>query len=293
MYEIMDVELGLIWGSDAISGVLSHLLPKVFTFLIRQEQTDDDLVRDVLHHIIHEIPFLLQDSEASDQDLSRFTELLTLSEDFLVTMTEKATDERIKLRLIDGLAELNEETASSAYYGLAEKYYRGENYSIDLDKAAKLYTKAAECGHVKAQQKLSHLYSKGLGVQKDLEKAIIWNGKALKQLMKIYGEKHRLTILCYNAQAWFYFLNGNYETALKHSLKATRSFPDDMKPVQKANCLDTLANIYEALHCQSDAIKSYELCLELYRNLFGDNDSRCETLANKIKELNESNSHSS
>lgn len=71
---------------------------------------------------------------------------------------------------------------AEAQYQLALKYDFGRsNLTVNHQKAAQWYQKAAEQGHVKAQYNLGYLFQEGEGVQKDIHKAMYWFEKAAEQ----------------------------------------------------------------------------------------------------------------
>jgi TPR repeat protein len=57
-------------------------------------------------------------------------------------------------------------------------YYVGEGVPVDYPKAAEWYRKAAEQGHVIAQNFLGYMYDNGLGVPQDEAQAVKWYRKA-------------------------------------------------------------------------------------------------------------------
>ena len=63
----------------------------------------------------------------------------------------------------------------------ADRYYRGEGVPLDKEKAAELYTAAAEEGDVVAQYTIGYMLDKGDGVEKDREAAMEWYEKAAEQ----------------------------------------------------------------------------------------------------------------
>jgi len=59
---------------------------------------------------------------------------------------------------------------------------RGEGVPVDLERAVKLYDRAAELGDYKAQLALARCYERGLGVPRDEACAQMWKTRALGQL---------------------------------------------------------------------------------------------------------------
>ena len=71
---------------------------------------------------------------------------------------------------------------AEAQYQMGLKYYNGRvNVDVDYKKAFEWYQKAAEQGHVKAQNNLGLMYQTGQGTSKDIQKAIYWYEKAVEQ----------------------------------------------------------------------------------------------------------------
>ncbi len=61
------------------------------------------------------------------------------------------------------------------------KYFYAEGVSRDIAEAVKWYSKAAEQGHVDAQNWLGDLYQDGIFVPQDDAEATKWYSKAAKQ----------------------------------------------------------------------------------------------------------------
>ena len=57
----------------------------------------------------------------------------------------------------------------------------GESVEKDMLKAAELFKKAADQGHVDAQNNLGVMYFTGEGVERDEKKAVMWFEKAAAQ----------------------------------------------------------------------------------------------------------------
>ena len=85
---------------------------------------------------------------------------------------------------------------------MGEKCYReGDN-----EGALEWFTKAAELGNIDAHYNIGVMYEKGIGVEKDMEKAVYHYEKAA-----IGGSPHaRHNLACYEGR------NGNMERAVKH-----------------------------------------------------------------------------
>ena len=115
----------------------------------------------------------------------------------------------------------------------AALYFKGEEcYNEgDYDKALKYLTKAAELGDAAAQFYLGRMYWKGVGVEKDDDKAIYhWEKAAI-------GGHH----LARGCLAYVEFDNGNLERGVKHwIIAANLGCEDSMKKllnVYKEGCI--------------------------------------------------------
>jgi hypothetical protein len=60
-------------------------------------------------------------------------------------------------------------------------YVNGEGVEKDMNQAVELFKKAAEQGHVDAQNNLGAMYFTGEGVNRDEKEAIKWFEKAASQ----------------------------------------------------------------------------------------------------------------
>ena len=76
------------------------------------------------------------------------------------------------------LLELAEQGDANAQYELGY-YYEWKSY--DDKKALEWYTKAAEQGHIKAQEQVAYIYRKGKVVERSYEKYVEWMTKAANQ----------------------------------------------------------------------------------------------------------------
>jgi TPR repeat protein len=66
-------------------------------------------------------------------------------------------------------------------FNLGLSYYNGQGVEQDYAEAAKYFRKAAEQGHVSAQNNLGVMYANGQGVTKDNYEAVKWFRKAAAQ----------------------------------------------------------------------------------------------------------------
>ena len=168
---------------------------------------------------------------------------------------------------------------------LAKAYYYGKGCEIDYCEAAKWFEKSAEAGNVNAQKQLAHMYSIGRGVPKDLSVALDWNWKALEQTVREYGPDDERSLSCINSQSWFLYLDGQYEEALPLAQSVISRMTDEMSPVHKANCLDTLASIYAAMGQKPEAVEAYGKCIEQLKAAPKPNLQKIQDLEYKIQQL--------
>lgn len=89
------------------------------------------------------------------------------------TMVRKPSSTPAKKTYSDGITDKN------TLYNYARNYHYGYNgYTIDYYKAFEYCERAAELGHVDAQNLLGYCYETGKGTAKDLDKCFIWYKKA-------------------------------------------------------------------------------------------------------------------
>ena len=96
-------------------------------------------------------------------------------------------------------SEIGGENVSEKAQEIFEKgtaYYYGDGATKDHATAAKLYIKAAELGHPRAQCNAGHMYEYGTGVPKDYGKAKKWYLEAARQGHAI--AQYNLSSLYYN-----------------------------------------------------------------------------------------------
>ena len=65
-------------------------------------------------------------------------------------------------------------------YHLGLMYYKGHGVKRNINKAIELFSRSVENGSSKATDELSEIYELGIGVEKDLTKALYWIKKAEK-----------------------------------------------------------------------------------------------------------------
>ncbi len=76
---------------------------------------------------------------------------------------------------------LKQENSADAAYLLGIMYYRGEGVRADRGEAVRWLRRAADMGHVRAQNNLGMMYDKGDSVPKDTKEAARWYRKAAEQ----------------------------------------------------------------------------------------------------------------
>ena len=74
--------------------------------------------------------------------------------------------------------------------------YGSDGYTVDYQKAADFYSKAAKIGHAKSQCHLGRFYYRGDGVERDLHEAFKWYSKSAEQgypmAQKLLGSMYEL-----------------------------------------------------------------------------------------------------
>ena len=152
-----------------------------------------------------------------------------------------------------------------AQYNVGFSYDKGEGVEQDSTKAFEWYMKAAEQGDAAAQYNVGCLYDNGEGVEQDSTKAFEWYMKAAEQ-----GDASAMYMI-----TLIFILKDNYENALLWGEKAIEASPDD------PDVVDTLADIYEVIGRNKEAMKLFERCLQLYEDK-GNEEGKKET----IKKIN-------
>jgi TPR repeat protein/serine/threonine protein kinase len=121
---------------------------------------------------------------AADQGLPEARGRLALDTDLgisgVLTKDPLRAAELAQQALADGLI-VRAQSRATAQEVLATLYRRGVGLPKDLRKAVELYQKAADQGNSVAQNSLGYLYEKGTGVTKDLSKAVELYQKAADQ----------------------------------------------------------------------------------------------------------------
>lgn len=74
-------------------------------------------------------------------------------------------------------------TASNplAFYEIGARFTDGRGVTVDLERAASWYQRAADLGHAPSQYRIANLYEKGSGVERDLAAAKKWYQMAAEQ----------------------------------------------------------------------------------------------------------------
>ncbi len=101
-------------------------------------------------------------------------------------------------------------------YGCADAYYNSKNY----DLAFKIFLKLAEEGDDSSMDRIGSMYDAGEGVEPNLEQAIYWYERAIKQGLWTSCHNLGVTYRCHGdilkAKYWFEesIRNGNLDSAL-------------------------------------------------------------------------------
>lgn len=110
-------------------------------------------------------------------------------------------------------AALKAAAASSnplAFYEIGARFTEGRGVTVDLERAASWYQRAADLGHAPSQYRLANLYEKGSGVERDLTIAKKWyqmaaeqgNASAMHNLAVLYATAGPAPDFA-NAAEWF------------------------------------------------------------------------------------------
>lgn len=68
-----------------------------------------------------------------------------------------------------------------AFYEIGARFTEGRGVTVDLERAASWYQRAADLGHAPSQYRIANLYEKGSGVERDLTVAKKWYQMAAEQ----------------------------------------------------------------------------------------------------------------
>ncbi|WP_422372585.1 peptidoglycan-binding protein [Hoeflea sp.] len=68
-----------------------------------------------------------------------------------------------------------------AFYEIGARFTDGRGVTVDLERAASWYQRAADLGHAPSQYRIANLYEKGSGVERDLAAAKKWYQMAAEQ----------------------------------------------------------------------------------------------------------------
>lgn len=97
-----------------------------------------------------------------------------------------------------------------AFYEIGARFTEGRDVTVDLERAASWYQRAADLGHAPSQYRLANLYEKGSGVERDLSIAKKWyqmaaelgNASAMHNLAVLYATAGPAPDFT-NAAEWF------------------------------------------------------------------------------------------
>src|SRR5512133_836524 len=76
---------------------------------------------------------------------------------------------------------LKEDSSADSAYLLGIMYFKGEGVGADKAEGVRWLRRAADKGHIRAQNNLGMLYDKGDGVPKDQKEAAAWYRKAAEK----------------------------------------------------------------------------------------------------------------
>jgi localization factor PodJL len=97
-----------------------------------------------------------------------------------------------------------------AFYEIGARFTEGRGVTVDLERAASWYQRAADLGHAPSQYRIANLYEKGSGVERDLAAAKKWyqmaaeqgNASAMHNLAVLYATAGPAPDFA-NAAEWF------------------------------------------------------------------------------------------
>ena len=93
----------------------------------------------------------------------------------------------------------------------------------------------------------------------DYDMALEFYMKALTIRENVLGKKHPATAYLYNNIAWTLHSSGQDAKALPYALKAVEAIPDNYYMI------DTLAETYQKIGKNNEALEQFELCLKLQK----------------------------
>ena len=148
--------------------------------------------------------------------------------------------------------ENDEDPTHNFLIGLA--YLEGIDVEVDRTRALELITSAAEAELPEAMKKLCRMYSDGVGVALDLQKALNWYEKLYRFYVKTEGEDSTPSLNALNDLANAVASSGDYQRAIELQKKACAlaqklySEEDDLDAAAIAGSMNNLAIRYFTVH---------------------------------------------
>lgn len=154
--------------------------------------------------------------------------------------------------------------------GLA--YLDGIDVEVNREIALELITSSAQAGLPEAMHKLYEMYNKGIGVELDYRKAVIWAEKLADYMSKVFGEEHLKTLESLHNLALVYDDLSDNNKALKLQKKVYKLCCKVLGE-EHPNTLDSLNNLaytYGKLGQHKKAFELNEKAYALSCKVFGD-----------------------
>lgn len=146
--------------------------------------------------------------------------------------------------------------------GLA--YLKGIDVEINIVRAIKLITDAANKNYIAAMKRLASMYENGDNVRLDYNKALEWRKKIYEECLKQYGEEHPDSLAGLNNLAISYSDIGDFCKAREmheKCYKKRKAVLGDDHP-KTIISLNNLAVIYGKMGNYNKAIEMHEKCYE-------------------------------
>ena len=192
------------------------------------------------------------------------------------------TDHLLKLLGQVAITENKDRPEHSFLVGLA--YLEGVDVEVDRSKALELITKAAKSGLPEAMKKLTDMYSNGIGVKLDYQKAVFWCEKLGEYYLNERGKNHPETIIALNNLAVVYQRNGELEKSsnVLYNICENAINQFGYENVVTIELLNNMAYIDNLLGESDRAIEIYELIYGVSKKVFGEFHSVTLTILNNV-----------
>lgn len=172
----------------------------------------------------------------------------------------------------------NETCTAEQEYLIGLAYLHGIDVEINREYAIEKITASAEAGHLDAMSQLYTMFSNGIAVDRNYEKAAYWAHTLAERTRTNFGEKDTMTLKAFSHLVSAYMDMGKYQMALPlaeklHSLCCEVMGEEDPRTLY---ALQQSASIYNSLGKSSKAIELQNTAYSLMCKANG--DSHIETL---------------